>query len=132
MHRMPRSPVESPVPPKGIEQTRMHPFATSATSPSMTDLHRLHPSAAAVPDVRAPGSNGSDGQPPALPLGEFDATKSYREIRAAFEAAFERAYVAWLLGRHGGNISAAAREARMDRKYLYDLAREHGLRGART
>jgi hypothetical protein len=37
--------------------------------------------------------------------------------------------VSWLLERHGGNISAAAREARMDRKHLYDLARKHGLRG---
>ena len=35
----------------------------------------------------------------------------------------------WLLERHDGNISAAAREAKMDRKHLYDLARKHGLRG---
>ena len=35
----------------------------------------------------------------------------------------------WLLGRHNGNISAAAREAQMDRKYLYDLAKKHGMRG---
>ena len=45
-----------------------------------------------------------------------------------FEAEFERRYVKWLLGRHGGNISAAAREAQMDRKYLYDLAKKHGMR----
>jgi transcriptional regulator with GAF, ATPase, and Fis domain len=61
----------------------------------------------------------------------FDPAKSYREIRTAFETDFERGYVAWLLGRHEGNISAAAREASMDRKYLYDLARKHGLRGAK-
>jgi len=58
----------------------------------------------------------------------FDAAKSYREIRADFEARFEQRYVEWLLDRHRGNISAAAREARMDRKHLYDLARKHGLR----
>ncbi len=58
----------------------------------------------------------------------FDESKSYRETRAAYEAEFEKAYVSWLLGRHGGNISAAARAARMDRKHLYDLARKHGLR----
>jgi DNA-binding NtrC family response regulator len=61
----------------------------------------------------------------------FDPTKSYREIRTAFETEFEFGYVSWLLGRHDGNISAAAREAKMDRKYLYDLARKHGLRGAK-
>jgi len=60
---------------------------------------------------------------------EFEAGKSYRETRASFETDFERRYVAWLLDRHQGNISAAAREAKMDRKHLYDLARKHGLRG---
>jgi transcriptional regulator with GAF, ATPase, and Fis domain len=61
----------------------------------------------------------------------FDPARSYREVRASFEADFEQAYVSWLLGRHDGNISAAAREAKMDRKYLYDLARKRGLRGTR-
>ena len=61
----------------------------------------------------------------------FDAEKSYREIRSDFESEFERRYVAWLLDRHSGNISAAAREAKMDRKHLYDLARKRGLRGDR-
>ena len=46
----------------------------------------------------------------------------------AVEGDFEKSYVSWLLGRHKGNISAAAREARMARKHLYDLARKHGLR----
>jgi DNA-binding NtrC family response regulator len=62
----------------------------------------------------------------------FDPQKSYRETRASFEADFEQRYVAWLLDRHKGNISAAAREAKMDRKHLYDLARKHGLRGDRN
>jgi transcriptional regulator with GAF, ATPase, and Fis domain len=61
----------------------------------------------------------------------FDSVKSYREIRSDFESEFERRYVAWLLDRHSGNISAAAREAKMDRKHLYDLARKRGLRGDR-
>lgn len=61
----------------------------------------------------------------------FDESLSYRETRARFEADFERSYVSWLLERHRGNISAASREARMDRKYLYDLARRHGLRSGR-
>ncbi len=64
-------------------------------------------------------------------VSTFDPAKSYRELRTTFESDFERNYVAWLLDRHTGNISAAAREAKMDRKYLYDLARKHGLRGTR-
>jgi transcriptional regulator with GAF, ATPase, and Fis domain len=60
---------------------------------------------------------------------QFDAGKTYRETRAKFDAEFERRYVKWILGRHGGNVSAAAREAKMDRKHLHDMARKHGLRG---
>ncbi len=59
----------------------------------------------------------------------FSPGESYRDTRARFEAEFEKAYVAFLLARHAGNLSAAAREAKMDRKHLFDLARKHGLRG---
>jgi DNA-binding NtrC family response regulator len=59
----------------------------------------------------------------------FRSDRSYRDTRSQFEADFERRYVKWLLTRHCGNISAAAREARMDRKHLYDLAKRHGMRG---
>jgi DNA-binding NtrC family response regulator len=57
----------------------------------------------------------------------FDPSKSYRETRSEWEAQFERTYVGWLLERHSNNISAAARAADMDRKYLYRLAKKHGL-----
>ena len=59
----------------------------------------------------------------------FEPGKSYRETRAKYDAEFERRYVKWLLGRHNGNVSAAARDARMDRKHLHDMAKKHGLRG---
>ena len=59
---------------------------------------------------------------------QFSPSLSYRETRAKFEQDFEIHYVSWLLKRHDGNISKAAREARMDRKHLYDLAKKHDLR----
>ena len=62
----------------------------------------------------------------------FEPGQSYRDVREQFESDFERRYVSWLLDRHAGNISAAAREAKMDRKHLYDLARRHGLREGRS
>ncbi len=57
----------------------------------------------------------------------FDPELSYRETKARFEEAFEKRYISWLLDRHGGNISAAARAADMDRKYLHKLAKRHGV-----
>ncbi|HTM46175.1 MAG TPA: sigma 54-interacting transcriptional regulator [Polyangiaceae bacterium] len=62
-------------------------------------------------------------------FGAFDEAKSYRDIRAEVENEFEKHYVTWLLSRHDGNLSGAARAAKMDRKHLHDLARKHGLRG---
>jgi transcriptional regulator with GAF, ATPase, and Fis domain len=59
---------------------------------------------------------------------QFDENASYRETRSRFENEFEQRYVSWLLERHDGNVSAAARAAKMDRKHLHDLARRHGLR----
>jgi transcriptional regulator with GAF, ATPase, and Fis domain len=75
---------------------------------------------------------------PSLPTGAGDAAEdffrfslaeSYREARSRVEDEFERRYVSWLLARHGGNLSAAARAVQMDRKHLHVLARKHGLRG---
>jgi transcriptional regulator with GAF, ATPase, and Fis domain len=74
--------------------------------------------------VSLPASGGAAGD-----VFHFDVGKSYRETRARYDAEFERRYVKWLLARHGANVSAAAREAKMDRKHLHDIAKKHGLRG---
>jgi transcriptional regulator with GAF, ATPase, and Fis domain len=74
--------------------------------------------------VSLPTAGGAGGD-----VFHFEAGKSYRETRAKYDSEFERRYVKWLLGRHAGNVSAAAREAKMDRKHLHDMAKKHGLRG---
>jgi transcriptional regulator with GAF, ATPase, and Fis domain len=60
-------------------------------------------------------------------MATFEAGKSYRDTKAEWETLFEQRYVKWLLERNEGNISAAAREADMDRKYLHKLAKKHGV-----
>lgn len=49
--------------------------------------------------------------------------------RAEHVAKFETHYLAELLGRHQGDVSAAAREARLPRGTLYRLMKGHGLDG---
>jgi DNA-binding NtrC family response regulator len=50
--------------------------------------------------------------------------------RAEYVAKFEKQYLTDLLARHLGDVSAAAREARLPRGTLYRLMKGHGLDGA--
>ena len=62
--------------------------------------------------------------------GEGLAVRSdlpYAEAKAAVLHDLERRYVADVLARTGGNLSAASRESGIDRKQLRALGRKHGL-----
>ena len=63
--------------------------------------------------------------PPAAP--SFDPDATFSALKAQWEDEFERKYLAWLLARADGSLSAAARMAHMDRKHLRNLAKKHGL-----
>jgi len=58
---------------------------------------------------------------------EFDPSSSYRINKERWNDEFERRYLKWLLARSEGNISRAAREADMDRKYLHKLIKKHEI-----
>lgn len=58
--------------------------------------------------------------------------KSYGECKAAIVARFERDFLIWILTKYEGNLSAAAKHARMDRKHLLDMAVKHGVRHVGT
>jgi len=58
----------------------------------------------------------------------IDPRRSYSEAKRLVLDEFERRYLEGLLALHGGNVSKAAREAGMDRVYLYKLLHRHGLR----
>jgi DNA-binding NtrC family response regulator len=51
----------------------------------------------------------------------------FKEAKEQIISAFERAYLERLMSRHSNNISAAARDAGIDRNYLYRLLKKHGL-----
>jgi DNA-binding NtrC family response regulator len=65
--------------------------------------------------------------PAADELLSVRADLPYAEAREAVIHTFERRYLADLLARTGGNITAAARDAQVDRKHFRTLARRHGL-----
>ena len=67
---------------------------------------------------------------PDAPIAEPAKAKSpeLKAARQSFVREFERRYLEQLLDEHGGNVSAAARTAGVDRRYLYRLLWRHGLR----
>ncbi|MEO0812353.1 MAG: sigma 54-interacting transcriptional regulator, partial [Myxococcota bacterium] len=76
------------------------------------------------PELR--GSPGHSGE--ALPQpGAVDISKPFKEQKNALVAEFERAYVSRLLHETDNNVARAARQAGIDRMYLYKLMSRHGL-----
>jgi transcriptional regulator with GAF, ATPase, and Fis domain len=71
-------------------------------------------------------AHGSEKRVRAAELA-FDPSLSFSESKEVWLERREKAYIEWLLVRNESNISAAAREARMDRKYLHKLIKKHNL-----
>ncbi len=73
-----------------------------------------------VPSLEAP-------RPPSDLLGG-DVT--FKDAKERWVSSFERDYIISLLKRHGGNISHAAREADIDRKYFRKLMKKYEIEAA--
>lgn len=56
------------------------------------------------------------------------AEESYTDLKKKWVDAFEREYLTGVLDRHHGNVSAAAREAKLDRSNFLRLLRKHGVK----
>jgi len=67
-------------------------------------------------------------QPSALLSPSTLLSLPYKEAKEELFRQFQCDYLVALLQRHGGNVSAAAREAKIDRNWILALARRHGLR----
>ncbi len=65
----------------------------------------------------------------ASPYAPVDAgVGSYTDLKKKWCDSFEREYLTSVLNRHGGNVSAAAREAKLDRSNFLRLLRRHQLK----
>jgi len=80
----------------------------------MEKLSALHPGGVLEPEDLA------EDLPSARPACDLSALP-WKEAREQYLATFERSYADAVLSRCGGNVSAAAREAGVDRKTFYAL-----------
>jgi DNA-binding NtrC family response regulator len=85
----------------------------------VTDLHE---------DASANGEGGGGLESVTGGNGSMSLELPYKEAKARILEGFEREYFKSLIDRHGGNVSAVARAAQLDRKHLRDLLRKLGLR----
>jgi transcriptional regulator with GAF, ATPase, and Fis domain len=74
----------------------------------------------------APMSLMPGAQPSAL-MPDSDST--FKDAKERWVSSFERDYILTLLKKNKGNISHAAREADIDRKYFRKLMRKYGIEG---
>ena len=60
-------------------------------------------------------------------VGPEEDLVPFREAKDEIVNSFESQYLERLLEKNEGNISAAAREAEVDRRHLYRLLKKHDL-----
>ncbi len=67
------------------------------------------------------------GTPPRPPAELVSGDVTFKDAKEKWVSSFERDYIISLLKRHGGNISHAAREADIDRKYFRKLMKKYDI-----
>jgi DNA-binding NtrC family response regulator len=75
----------------------------------------------------APRAQAAGGAQPMQPMPDSDST--FKDAKERWVSSFERDYIVTLLKKNKGNISHAAREADIDRKYFRKLMRKYGIEG---
>ncbi len=78
----------------------------------------------------APRRTGGTSQPIVVAGADVDST--FKDAKERWVSSFERDYIVTLLKKNKGNISHAAREADIDRKYFRKLMKKYGIEGGDT
>jgi len=80
--------------------------------------------------VTASGSPKLELLPPVSEASNVDATQvaGYQDIKKRWSASFDKEFLISTLVRNAGNVSAAAREAKIDRSNFLRLLRKYGIR----
>jgi transcriptional regulator with GAF, ATPase, and Fis domain len=69
----------------------------------------------------------SVGENPGTATPRIDLNRRFRDLKKEVVECFEREYTREVLEAHGGNLAAASRQAGMDRKNLWALAKKYNI-----
>ncbi|MBI4819261.1 MAG: sigma 54-dependent Fis family transcriptional regulator [Deltaproteobacteria bacterium] len=108
-------------PPEVMDALRAH-----AWPGNVRELRNYVDAALALGETSAPASLGPSSDPSGLLSGDMLA-QTFKVAKDALLERFERVYLEALLARCKGNVSLAAREADMNRSYLTQVIKKHGL-----
>jgi transcriptional regulator with GAF, ATPase, and Fis domain len=97
------------------------PSARPSSPASVGSVPAAVPGAAAVPGPSAAAPAAADVTDPRI------FQQAYKDFRESWVDSGEKEYIRRLLVRHDRNVAAAAREAEVDRTYIYRLIRKHEL-----
>ncbi|AKF03756.1 Response regulator of zinc sigma-54-dependent two-component system [Sandaracinus amylolyticus] len=115
-------PIDALFPPASIDELKRRPWPGNVRELRNTVLATLA--------LGRPPPDDDDDAPPSAPgataIPDALLRRPYKEARREVVDAFERRYLEALLERTE-SVRAAAREASMDRSYLIELLRRHGL-----
>jgi DNA-binding NtrC family response regulator len=95
---------------------------------NVRQLRNVLERAVALAGGRPPEVRAEDLEEPAPTSGGEMLQLPYKVAKDEVLARFTKEYLQALLLRNGGNVSAAAREAQVDRNWIVALARRHGVR----
>ena len=107
--------------------------ATEALAMTTTSEREPRPAMSAPPPVMAPSLSTAAASLQAGTAAAVDPAdarmfdQTYKDFRESWVDTGEKEYIRRLLLRHDRNVAAAAREAEVDRTYIYRLIRKHEL-----
>ncbi|OFZ19290.1 MAG: hypothetical protein A2X94_05830 [Bdellovibrionales bacterium GWB1_55_8] len=97
-----------------------------------TESARLTPEHLSLPETNRGYSQTESGRKLELVRTPFSTPvqdiSNYTALKKQWSESFEREYLTAALAKHGGNVSAAAREAKLDRSNFLRLLRKYALR----
>lgn len=85
------------------------------------------PSVDSSEPLEAPGGDSPRDGFPSLPIERLKQMP-YNDARAALLLDFEKHYLSHIMEKARGNVTAAARDANMNRSHLFDLLKRHSLK----